>query len=614
MNSGCGLTQVKRLCLSWLALSFTLAIFTVPRHAMGQAGLREALERLDRDGDGEVEPEEITPQARPYLERIAQGKRLSLDRDNDIEDLQESARIYHATQSGVAGREIQPERKGTIHSFGIDDDQFLVPDFGLAEIKYRYTNSDLEDADRSLRRNDQNEDGFIDRREALDGHWTHGDPFDVDFDKDDRLSRMELAQRYARRRLMSDDSQELIQRARRVGIGIRPTPSPKRDSDDSQWWRQGGSSHWLTASMMSRFDTNRNGRLENSEYQDLGFPASRVDIDRDGELSREELHNYLSQVQAEAGDESEGVPGWFYELDVDRDGQVAMAEFSEEWTEPKSREFAMLDLNSDGLLTASEVARSKAMVGGSYNNQSAEPIPPHKTIISEIEINDDVLIGDLNVQLSITHSNTSFLDGYLTSPSGERVELFSEVGGSGDHFEHTIFDDQAQTPINKAQPPFHGSYLTTASVKRQPSLGQFSGQNARGIWQLVVRGTRSDRFGMLHDWSLIIQPKDAMLDAASVQEVDVHEKLPDANVNRNTEPSLPNALSGIDSPRNSERERSRTEFHEQLKQKKLSEEETAKYLEWFDAKRSGTPKENPKGLNKDEKRERKLMEKDYVSE
>jgi len=151
------------------------------------------------------------------------------------------------------------------------------------------------------------------------------------------------------------------------------------------------------------------------------------------------------------------------------------------------------------------------MVGGSYHNQDAEVLPPHKTIISEIEVSEDYLIGDLNVRISITHSNTSFLDAYLTGPDGQRIELFTEVGGSGDNFEETLLDDQSRSPIAKVRPPFKGTFRPEALDKRQPSLSAFNGKNVNGVWQLVVRGTRSERFGMLHGWSLIVKPQDAML-------------------------------------------------------------------------------------------------------
>lgn len=501
----------------WPIHAFVLSLILLGgQFAQGQSGLRESLERLDTDQDGRIDPEEITPLARPYLERIAKPRRLSLERSNRIETWQEAARVYHALQNGVSGERIRPDLSTSVKEFGPDPDQPLIPDFGLPIVKYDYLQEDVEEADRTLRRYDRDRDGYINREEASRSMWTHRNPFEMDLDRDGRLSRMELTQRYARRRLLSGASDELVQRARRVGNGIRPTEENEDEREDSSWWRRGGSRYYLTASVLGRFDTNRNGRLEANEAKDLGVPPSRIDVDRDGELSREELNAFLGEKQDEAGDQSEGLPGWFFELDGDRDGQVEMSEFTTEWTAAKLQEFSQLDSNEDGLLTASEVANSKAMMGGSFSNEKAEVIPPRKTIISEIEIVDDFTIGDLNVYLSITHSHTSYLDGYLTGPDGQRVELFTDVGGSGDHFDQTIFDDQSGYPITKARSPFKGTFMPEANQKRQPSLSHFTNKSAQGVWQLVIRATRSERFGMLHSWGLIIRPKDDMLDEVAV--------------------------------------------------------------------------------------------------
>jgi subtilisin-like proprotein convertase family protein/Ca2+-binding EF-hand superfamily protein len=399
-----------------------------------------------------------------------------------------------------------------VKAFGPDPDQPLVPEFGLAEVEYPYVQADLDEAESTIRRYDRNDDGHIDRAEAARSRWTHRDPFESDLNQDDRLSRLELAQRYAQRRLLSDVSDELRQKARRTGSGVRPSRPDDRDRpDDSRWFRRRGSGSWLTASVLGRFDSNKNGRLELQETKNLGIPSGQIDIDRDGELSRDELHDYLIEMQDEAGDPASGLPGWFYERDADGDGQVAMAEFAAEWTNEKLAEFVSLDGNGDGLLTSLELAGSKAMVGGTYFSQNAELLPPGKTIVSEIEISEDFLIADLNVQLSITHANTSHLDAFLTGPDGERIELFTEVGDRGDHFDETVFDDQSESPITKARPPFEGTFMPEALVKKQTSLSHFNDKSVQGVWQLVVRGTRSGRFGMLHGWGLIVRPREDML-------------------------------------------------------------------------------------------------------
>ena len=498
------------MSVRWISLLAPVVFLTLGAGTVfGQAGLRESLERLDRNNDGEIEPDEITPLARPFLEQIAEARRLSLQRPNRIDRLQEAARVYHAIKNGVDNDRVRPSPIGTVMPFGTLPDEPLVPEFGLPEIKYPYNQDDLDFADRTLRSHDENDDGYIDRAEALENRWTHRDPFDDDLNHDERLSRLELAQRYARRRLLDSDADELRQRARRVGSEIESSrPEETKREDRSQWWRKGGNGYWLTAAVLGRFDDNRNGRLESHESQKLGLPTPQIDIDRNGELSREELHAYLNQVQEENAGEYEGIPGWFYELDLNQDEQVDMSEFAEEWTQEKLDEFISLDSNEDGLLTAFEVAHAKSMVGGTYSNKVAEILPPGRTIISEIDVAEEFIIGDLNLQLSITHTNTSYLDAYLTGPDGQRVELFTEVGGHDDHFNQTVFDDQSRYPITKARPPFSGTFMPEALVKRQPSLSSFNGTSIKGVWQLVIRGTRSERFGMLHEWNLIVKPQE----------------------------------------------------------------------------------------------------------
>lgn len=491
------------------AIAITLGIGTLGSSvAIAQSGLRESLERLDKNEDGEIQRNEITPLARPFLERVAKARHMSIEREYGIDKWQEAARIYHAIQNGVSGERVRPNSDFSVKGFGPDDDEPMVPEFGLAEIKYRYTPDDLEEADESLERYDRNDDGYIDRTEARRGRWTHRDPFEEDTNNDNRLSRLELAQRYARRRLLEGASDELVQRARRVGNGIQPSdPKSEQREDSSRYWRSGGSRTYLTATILGRFDANKNGRLETSEVTSLGIPPGRIDADRNGELSRDELEVYFTQLQDQIGDTSEVIPGWFYELDENRNQQIEMLEFTDDWTDEKATEFASYDANNDGILTSTEILTSRALVGGSYRNTEAEILPPRKTVISEIDVTEDYIIGDVNLQLSITHTHVMHLDAYLTGPDGQRIELFTAVGGHDDHFDATVFDDQSSYPITKARPPFKGTFQPEALLKKQPSLSAFNGQSVKGVWQLVIRCSRSERFGMLHSWGLIVTPQ-----------------------------------------------------------------------------------------------------------
>lgn len=492
-------TPLKCLLVTAAALVNVLLWQTT---ALAQAGLRDSLLKLDRNEDGRIDPDEITPLARPYLERIARAKRLSLDRPNGIEEWQEAARIHHARMNGMSRDEFDIDRRGPT-AFGLDDDQPMVPDFGLAEVRYPYTRDDLRTAERTLRRLDRNEDGFLDRREARRGEWRRRDPFNEDYNNDGLLSRLELAQRYARRRLLEGSAGELIKKAVRVGNGIRPA---NRDGDSRNrrrsWWRD---RYKLSATILSRFDEDRNGQLDPSEIVALGISPSRIDANRDGVLTRNELTAYTDVLEEEAGKLEAGLPSWFFERDLDEDDQVSMAEFTSDWSEEKIAEFRRLDRNGDGLLTIAEASMAKSLIGGRFSNRDAEPLAPGKTMISELEVDEQITIADLDVQLSITHTHTDHLDGFLIGPDEQRIELFTAVGRHDDHFDNTIFDDSASTSIDRGRPPFDGEFAPEAVRKRQPSLSHWNGKNARGTWQLVISNKRGDRFGMLHGWGLIIE-------------------------------------------------------------------------------------------------------------
>ena len=501
-----------------------------------QAGLRKSLERMDLNEDGLIHPDEITPLARPYLERIMrfrQGRQrnVTFDKPIPISRIQEYARIYYALQNGVAGGEVRAKGEDSVKPFGTDRDEPLVPEFGIGEIKFPYTRDDLRQAERTISREDNNGDGQIDRAEAARAEWTHRNPFDDDLNKDGRLSRLELAQRYARRRLLQNDANELVRKSTRVGSEVKPSYREREDGNDRRrrdWRNRGSSNTWLSVTMMARFDQDKDGRLNEKELAVLGIPLVNLDVDRDSLVTRDELQAYVNELQEAASDQTEGLPGWFYERDANRDDQIAMAEYTDDWTSESLKEFKDYDLNGDGILTSGEILRSVSAIGGTFVNDDAMVLPPRKTIISEIEVDENFAIADLKVQISVTHTSLSMLDGFLTGPDGQRVELFAGVGGSDDHFDQTIFDDAAEARITKSRPPFKGSFKPQAIDKKQPGLSSFKGKNVKGVWQLVIRGTRNQRFGMLHSWSIIVKPdEDIVVEDDSAKQGDAKKENPD---------------------------------------------------------------------------------------
>jgi subtilisin-like proprotein convertase family protein/C1A family cysteine protease/putative hemolysin len=123
-------------------------------------------------------------------------------------------------------------------------------------------------------------------------------------------------------------------------------------------------------------------------------------------------------------------------------------------------------------------------------------IPDLNTINSSINVPDGVSIDDVNVTLDITHTYDADLSVHLISPQGTRVELFTNVGGSGQNFTGTTLDDECATAISSGTAPFTGCYHP------EGTLSDFDGENSSGVWTLEVTDAFSQDTGSLQSWSL----------------------------------------------------------------------------------------------------------------
>jgi subtilisin-like proprotein convertase family protein len=490
-------------CVWLLALICWLALQDC---GLGQSRAAEYLKRMDANSNGYIEPSEISDSARPYLERYAQVGGMSLSQTHSLRRWEYSVERYYSKRAESTSGQIDPGKGPS--GFELDTEALLLPEFGSAKIRYPYTREDLEEADRMLRNYDRNDDQELDRAEAVAGRWSRGNPYDFDFNHDERISRTELAQRSARNRLAEKQSNQ-----------VRYKPSEdNQSSDDAPWARDLNTSRGLEAdrnsryladSIVDRYDRNRDHILNARERSGLGIDVGAADFNRDGDVSEDELAAYYyREMSARDNDLSDVLPSWFFERDSNGDRQIDMVEFTDQWDDAKVEEFTALDSNRDGILTSDELLGAKALVGGNYLQETAQMLMPRATVVSEIEIDAETKIGDLNVQINITHTYAEQLDAYLIGPDGQRVELFTGVGRSDDHFENTIFDDEAPEQIRSARAPFRGRYQPEALEKKEPGLSHFKGQSLKGVWQLMIRGSRSDRVGILHSWALMVEPAD----------------------------------------------------------------------------------------------------------
>jgi filamentous hemagglutinin family protein len=107
--------------------------------------------------------------------------------------------------------------------------------------------------------------------------------------------------------------------------------------------------------------------------------------------------------------------------------------------------------------------------------------------------------ADMTITINILHPNDGDLVVQLDSPTGTRVALLSRVGGSGDNFTGTQFNDQATTLITSGSAPFTGTF-----TPREP-LGQLITELVAGNWTLNVRDQATGNSpGTLESWTLQI--------------------------------------------------------------------------------------------------------------
>jgi len=112
-------------------------------------------------------------------------------------------------------------------------------------------------------------------------------------------------------------------------------------------------------------------------------------------------------------------------------------------------------------------------------------------------------LHDVDVTVSISHATAADLDIFLTSPSGRRIDLATDIGGgNGDLYHATVFDDQAGLPIGDLELPPDGEAFT--AVVPEGALSAFMGEDPNGQWTLTVVDDSAGFDGEIDSWSLAI--------------------------------------------------------------------------------------------------------------
>jgi subtilisin-like proprotein convertase family protein len=137
------------------------------------------------------------------------------------------------------------------------------------------------------------------------------------------------------------------------------------------------------------------------------------------------------------------------------------------------------------------------------NNFNSTDVPKAISSLGANTVTSDTVVSgltglviDVNVTVNIDHNRLSDLVLTLIAPDSTRIVLADGVGGSGDDFFNTTFDDSAAISVTKGTAPFAGSYHPDEML-----LDLFA-KNPNGTWTLEVQDTTFGTGGTLTSWSL----------------------------------------------------------------------------------------------------------------
>lgn len=131
-------------------------------------------------------------------------------------------------------------------------------------------------------------------------------------------------------------------------------------------------------------------------------------------------------------------------------------------------------------------------------NTVQQSIGPNANTVTQSIINStqNFEISDVNVLINLNHTYTGDLTIKLIAPDGTEVMLAGGLGGSGDNYTNTVFDDEASVSISDGSAPFTGIF------RPQSPLNILNGAQSLGNWILHITDNANDDGGTLLNWSI----------------------------------------------------------------------------------------------------------------
>lgn len=368
----------------------------------GQSKLQSYLEQKDANGNGSIEPDEMSENTKNSLSKMGLNTEKSIKIPKAIK-----ASGKKTGQANSADKPTLKKREQTnlkVPGFGVEKQSGSVRSFSssagaASKTTKTYSENVVQQTERTLERYDRNQDGVLDESEISRARWGSPRPSNSDLNGDGRLSKNELNERYsAREKFSSGDSRrDRYDRYSRSSSSDRDSArdtdrdkarNSERDSDSdrSQYSKHSasysGSSRSKSddrakyqkyaQSLMKSYDKDKDGKLDKTELKKMKRPHAGADTNNDGFVSENELAEHFKTssnvAPKQPSSRSSRTPSRkkpssssrsrtstsMKKLDANGDNQVQMHEFSDEWDEEVVAEYYEADKNRDGVITAAE--------------------------------------------------------------------------------------------------------------------------------------------------------------------------------------------------------------------------------------------------------------------
>ena len=372
----------------------------------------EMLKRFDRNSDGKIDPNELDERTRGFASGMMSRMGIEFNKPIAIKDI--AKKIEERRKERENGGDSKKDEDIST-TFGIptfeefaDEMPPIPPDFFLeadspllmsGPLESRYTSDIVSQVERTLRSYDRNKDSMLDKNEISRGRFTSPPVEQSDINKDGRLSKIELAERYVARSggrgriengkkksSSSSRSKSSSSSSPRSRFGSRDEKKDSkssslkktltRSSSSSRSSRRSSSTsaskkiESYATSMLKKYDKNEDGTLDKDEIKSAKF-SKGVDKDGNGVVDLKELiveyggeasgsttrkrdganNQYLVKTGAEVAAEADST---FQKLDANVDGIIQMQEFTQDWSDEMAETFTKLDADNDGTITVKE--------------------------------------------------------------------------------------------------------------------------------------------------------------------------------------------------------------------------------------------------------------------